>query len=203
MMIKICGITRARDAEAAVGNGASAIGFIFWPNSPRFVDPYRARAIAKALPPFVSTVGVFVNQPAEYINGVASLVPLSVVQLHGDESPAFAARLSRPVLKAITALETAAGWPRQVTLLVDAHDPIARGGTGRIVDWTMAAGLSRQRPIVLAGGLTPDNVAAAVAAVQPWGIDVSSGVEQSPGIKDERRIAALFAAVRQARVSTV
>ena len=203
MMVKICGITRHQDAEAAVAHGASAIGFIFWPDSPRFIDPYRARTIAKTLPPLVSTVGVFVNQPKEYINGVASLVPLSVVQLHGDESPAFAARLSRPVLKAVTRPENANEWPGQVMLLFDVHDPLKRGGTGRVVDWTIAASVARQRRIVLAGGLTPDNVADAVATVQPYGLDVSSGVELSPGIKDERRMAALFAAIHRFRVSTV
>jgi phosphoribosylanthranilate isomerase len=195
MMVKICGITRQQDAEAAIDHGASAIGFIFWPSSPRFIDPYRARKIAKALPPFVSTVGVFVNQPREYINGVASLVPLSVVQLHGDETPDFASHLSRPVLKAVTRRESTREWPEPAMLLVDVHDPVKRGGTGRVVDWSMAAAIARERHIVLAGGLTPDNVAEAVAAVQPWGIDVSSGVEESPGIKDERRIAALFAAI--------
>ena len=203
MMVKICGITRQQDAEAAVAHGASAIGFIFWPDSPRFIDPYRARTIAKTLPPFVSTVGVFVNQPKDFINGVASLVPLSVVQLHGDEPPAFAARLSRPVMKAITRPESVTEWPKQVMLLFDVHDPVKRGGTGRVVDWTIAATVAHERRIVLAGGLTPDNVADAVAAVQPFGIDVSSGVELSPGIKDERRIAALFAAIHRSRVSTV
>jgi phosphoribosylanthranilate isomerase len=203
MMVKICGITRQQDAEAAVAHGASAIGFIFWVGSPRFIDPYRARKIAKALPPFVSTVGVFVNQPKEYINGVASVVPLAVVQLHGDEPPVFASELSRPVMKAITRPESAKEWPAQVMLLFDAHDPVKRGGTGRVVDWTTAATVARERRIVLAGGLTPDNVADAVAAVQPFGIDVSSGVELSPGIKDERRMAALFAAIQRSRVSTV
>src|SRR5215475_5396050 len=126
MMVKICGITRQQDAEAAIDHGASAIGFIFWPSSPRFIDPYRARTISKALPPFISTVGVFVNQPREYINGVASLVPLSVVQLHGDESSVFAACLSRPVLKAVTRQEQVREWPEHVMLLVDAHDPVRR-----------------------------------------------------------------------------
>lgn len=203
MMVKICGITRQQDAEAAVDHGASAIGFIFWPGSPRFIDPYRARKIAKTLPPFVSTVGVFVNQPREFINGVASLVPLSVLQLHGDESPSFAAGLSRPVMKAIARRERADEWPKNVIVLVDVDDPVKRGGTGQVVDWTMAAALARERHIVLAGGLTPDNVADALAAVQPWGVDVSSGVELSPGIKDERRIAALFTAINRSRVSTV
>jgi phosphoribosylanthranilate isomerase len=203
MMVKICGLTRLQDAEAAVAHGASAIGFIFWPGSPRFIDPYRARTIAKTLPPFVSTVGVFVNQTSGYINEVASLVPLSVVQLHGDEPPAFAAQLSRPVMKAVTRLESAREWPKHVTLLFDVNDPVKRGGTGRVADWTTAAALARERRIVLAGGLTPENVADAVAAVQPFGIDVSSGVEASPGIKDERRIAALFAAINRSRVPIV
>jgi phosphoribosylanthranilate isomerase len=148
-------------------------------------------------------VGVFVNQPKDYINGVASLVPLSVIQLHGDEPPAFVAQLSRPVMKAITRPESAKEWPKQVMLLVDVHDPVRRGGTGRVVDWTIAATVARERRIVLAGGLTPDNVADAVTEVRPFGIDVSSGVELSPGIKDERRIAALFAAIHRSRVSTV
>jgi phosphoribosylanthranilate isomerase len=204
MMVKICGITRREDAEMAVARGAMAIGFVFWPDSPRFIDPYRARHIAAVLPPFVSTVGVFVNQPKDYINGVASVVPLSVIQLHGDEPPSFAASLSRPVLKALTWIDapTVSGWPAHVTLLVDAHDPIKRGGTGAIADWPAAASLARQRRVVLAGGLTPDNVAEAIEAVHPFGIDVSSGVESSPGIKDQRRIAALFEAIERTRVST-
>src|SRR5438132_510230 len=101
MLVKICGITQPGDAEAAVQCGAGALGFVFWPKSPRFVDPYRARAIVRSLPPFIATVGVFVNQPPEYVNGVASLVGLSAVQLHGDETPAFAAEMRRPVIKAI------------------------------------------------------------------------------------------------------
>src|SRR6476661_2681992 len=126
MLVKICGITRQQDAEAAVDQGASGAGIIFWPSSPRFIDPYRARKIAKALPPFVSTVGVFVNQPGEYINGVASLVALSVVQLHGDETPDFASQLSRPVLKAVTRSGSAREWPKPAMLLVDVHDPVKR-----------------------------------------------------------------------------
>jgi len=204
MMVKICGITRREDAESAAAQGAAAIGFVFWPGSPRFIDPYRARQIAAMLPPFVSTVGVFVNQSKDYIDGVASVVPLSVVQLHGDESPAFAASLSRRVLKAVTCIDasTISAWPAHVMLIVDAHDPIKRGGTGAPADWPTAANLARQRHVVLAGGLTPDNVAAAIAEVQPFGIDVSSGVESSPGIKDGRRMAALFTAIERARVLT-
>jgi len=196
MIVKICGITRLEDAEAAVAAGAGAIGFIFWPKSPRFIDPHRARAIAAALPPFVTAVGVFVNQPLAYVNGVASLVGLGAVQLHGDETPEFAATVTRPVMKAVSiGRDEAQIWPSRVRLLLDVHDPVARGGTGRTIDWAAAAGLAARREVVLAGGLTPDNVADAVARVRPFGIDVSSGVERAPGIKDHRRLRALFEAV--------
>jgi len=196
MMVKICGITRPEDAGAAVEAGAGAIGFIFWANSPRFIDPHRARTIAAALPPFVTAVGVFVNQPLAYVNGVASLVALGAVQLHGDETPEYAAAVSRPVMKAVSVgRDEASVWPSRVRLLLDVHDPVARGGTGRTVDWAAAADLSARREVLLAGGLTPDNVADAVARVRPFGIDVSAGVERAPGIKDHGRLRALFEAV--------
>jgi phosphoribosylanthranilate isomerase len=199
VLVKICGITRLDDAEAAVEAGAHALGFVFWRESPRFLDPYRARAIVRALPPFVTTVGVFVNQPPEYVAGVASLVPLAAVQLHGDEPVAHAERVGRPVIKALT-LDAAepdrlSAWPGRVTILIDAHDPVRRGGTGRTVDWTAAASIAARRRIVLAGGLTPDNVVQAVDRVRPFGIDLTSGVEHSPGIKDHDRIRALFRAL--------
>ena len=199
MLVKICGVTRADDALAAVDAGASAIGFVFWPDSPRCVDPYRARAIRAALPPFVTAVGVFVNQPVEYVSGVASLVHLGAVQLHGDETPQYASQLSAPIVKALplTTLgeRDLAAWPDETMVLLDVHDPVKRGGTGRTIDWGAAAAISARRRIVLAGGLTPDNVADAVARVRPFGIDVSSGVEVSPGIKDHRRVRALFEAL--------
>lgn len=197
MLVKICGITRGDDAGLAVSAGAQAVGFIFWPNSPRFIDPYRAKAIVRTLPPFVTPVGVFVNQPVEYVNAVAALVGLGVVQLHGDEDPAYARLMKRPVLKAVSlAGDAAARWPRSVMLLVDTHDPVRRGGTGAVSDWSLAATLAAERPIVLAGGLTAANVAAAVTTVRPFGIDVSSGVERAPGVKDPGRLAALFERVR-------
>jgi len=201
MFVKICGITRREDAEAAVAAGANALGFIFWPGSPRAVDPYRARAIAEALPPFVTTVGVFVNQPLDYVSGVASLVRLGAVQLHGDETPAYAAAVRRPVVKAIGVddgftLEALEAWPRSVIVLLDVLDPARRGGTGRTIDWSLAARAASARPIVLAGGLAPENVAEAAARVRPFGIDVSSGVETSPGIKDPERLSALFKVLR-------
>jgi phosphoribosylanthranilate isomerase len=200
MLVKICGITLAEDAEAAVKAGAAAIGFVFWPGSPRFIDPYRARAIAATLPPFVTTVGVFVNQPIEYVTGVASLVRLGAVQLHGDETIEYAAALSRPVVKALSPGDgQAAAWPDRTMLLLDVHDPVRRGGTGRTIDWTAAARVAAQRRVLLAGGLTPENVAEAVLRVRPFGIDVSSGVERAPGVKDHQRLRALFEAVHDIR----
>ena len=160
------------------------------------MDPYRARAIVATLPPFVTPVGVFVNQPAEYVRAVASLVHLGAVQLHGDESEPYAVSLRTPVIKAVTpASRDASAWSARHLLLVDAHDPVLRGGTGLTADWDRAAGLAAARRILLAGGLTPENVAGAMARVRPFGIDVSSGVERSPGVKDHQRLRALFEVV--------
>jgi phosphoribosylanthranilate isomerase len=196
VIVKVCGLTRVEDAIAACDFGAAAVGFIFWPKSPRFIDPYRARAIVRALPPFVTPVGVFVNQRADYVNGVASLVRLGAIQLHGDEDVEYIARITRPVIKAVSNGTADAPWPREALLLVDAHDPERRGGTGVTGDWDAAATLARRRRVLLAGGLNADNVAAAVARVQPFGVDVSSGVEAAPGIKDQDRMKAFFRVLR-------
>ena len=199
MLVKICGITRLEDAELCVECGAQALGFVFWPDSPRSIDPDRARAIVRMLPPFVTPVGVFVNQPADYVNEIAALVELGVVQLHGDESVAYASGLARPVLKAMAVHDASGGavekWAATTMILLDAHDPVRRGGTGRTIDWTAAAAVAARRRIVLAGGLNPDNVAQAIACVRPFGIDVSSGVEQAAGVKDRGRVRALFEAI--------
>ena len=202
MLVKICGITSMEDAEAAVDAGAAALGFVFWPKSPRFIDPHRARAIVSTLPPFVVPVGVFVNQPAAHVRGVAALVRLGAVQLHGDEDVLYVAAMDYPVIKAVAIeqredeAERIDIWPRRTTLLLDVHDPVSRGGTGRTIDWSAAAPIAARRRTLLAGGLTPDNVAEAVACVHPFGIDISSGVERSPGVKDHARIRALFEALR-------
>jgi phosphoribosylanthranilate isomerase len=202
MLVKICGITRSEDAEAAIALGAGALGFVFWPKSPRYVDPEAARAIVAALPPFVATVGVFVDQSARLVNGVAARVGLSAVQLHGDEPVTVVDEIDRPVVKAFamsdtTRIEEAAAWPARVRLLIDVCDPAARGGTGRTVDWQRAAAVAAGRPVLLAGGLKAENVAEAIRTVRPFGIDVSSGVESAPGVKDHARMRALFDEVRR------
>jgi len=197
--VKICGMTRAEDAQAAVRLGATALGFVFWPQSPRWISAAAAGAIIRGLPTGVATVGVFVNQTAEEIRATVAEAGLTSVQLHGDEPPAMAARVGRPVIKA-TSLATAeavmAAWPEDVVLLLDAHDPVRRGGTGRTIDWPAAAAVAAKRRVVLAGGLTPDSVAAAIAAVRPYGVDVSSGVEQAAGVKDEGKMQRFLEQVR-------
>jgi phosphoribosylanthranilate isomerase len=197
-MVKICGITRAEDAMLAVELGAGALGFVFWPGSPRYIAPESARAIVGALPPFVTPVGVFVNQPPDAVNAIADRAGLGAVQLHGDETLEDVVQITRPVLKAITTEDAERGalqWPPRVMLLIDAYDPVRRGGTGQTTDWSVAAGLAARRRLLLAGGLQPDNVGSAVARVRPFGIDVSSGVETAPGIKDHDRLRALFRSV--------
>jgi len=202
--VKICGVTSPGDAAKAAELGASAIGLVFWPASPRCVDVARAREIVNALPPFVSAVGVFVDQ-VEESGSIALAVGLSAVQFHGDERAAtyrdFPLRV-KPlrVIKAVTvrdasAREEAAAVPDSATVLLDAHDRVKRGGTGRVIDWSIAAMIARERPVILSGGLTADNVAVAVAAVKPYAVDVSSGVESAPGRKDPEKLRALFAAL--------
>jgi phosphoribosylanthranilate isomerase len=202
MLVKICGLTRLEDAEVAVALGAGALGFVFWPKSPRYVDPERARAIVAALPPFVTTVGVFVDQAPRLVNGIAARVGLGAVQLHGDEPIAVLDHIDRPVVKAFamrasTHAADADIWPPRVRLLIDVHDAAQRGGTGRTVDWQGAAAIASRRPVLLAGGLKPGNVAEAIRVVRPFGIDVSSGVESAPGLKDHARMRALFEAVAE------
>ena len=195
-------MTRLPDALHAVKHGASALGFVFWPQSPRFISPERAAVIIAALPAGVSTVGVFVNETVEGITRVAAETGISAIQLHGDEPPTYAEALDWPVLRSTTVEQIAqasAAWPPGTTFLMDTADPVRRGGTGRTIDWEEAASAARTRRIVLAGGLTPDNVADAVETVRPFGVDVSSGVEDAPGIKDEDKVARFLASARSAR----
>lgn len=199
--VKICGITRLSDALHAVEHGAGALGFVFWPQSPRCISPERAARIIAALPPGVAAVGVFVNESVDGIRAVVAQTGISAIQLHGDEAPGYADALGWPVLRAITvdqAEQAAAAWPPETTFLMDAGDPVRRGGTGSIVDWEQAASVARGRRIVLAGGLTPDNVAGAIERVRPFGVDVSSGVEDAPGVKNSDKVARFLASARSA-----
>jgi phosphoribosylanthranilate isomerase len=200
MIVKICGITRVEDATVAVSLGATAVGFIFWPGSPRRVAPADAAAIGAALPQEVWKVGVFVDAPADHIRRVIEEARLTAVQLHGNETPAAAAALNARVIKAIALEhvdrpEALDDW-RGVPILLDANDPVRKGGTGRTIDWHRAAEMAARHDIILAGGLRPGNVAEAIARVRPSGIDVSSGVEASPGVKDHDKLRSLFEALR-------
>jgi phosphoribosylanthranilate isomerase len=200
-LIKICGITRLSDARHAVRAGATALGFVFWAESPRSITPAEAGEIIQAIEAPVTTVGVFVNESVDVIRAVVEETGIQAVQLHGDEPPSYARQLNLPLLRSArvdTALETARAWPAETTLLLDAADPVRRGGTGIRVDWPGAASVARLHRVVLAGGLTPVNVAEAIAAVRPAGVDVSSGVEASPGIKDLDKVSRFLANAREA-----
>lgn len=202
--VKVCGITRRDDALRAADLGASAVGFVFWPRSPRYVEPETAAAFARELPADVAPVGVFVDPAVSDVRRIAELVGLAAVQLHGDEPATLCDGLPYRVLKAVavagetTTSDAAGRVPGHITVLLDARDPVRRGGTGRTVDWHVAAGVAARRRIFLAGGLAPENVGAALSTVRPYGIDVSSGVEEQPGRKDAGRLREFFEEVARA-----
>jgi phosphoribosylanthranilate isomerase len=201
IFIKVCGITRLTDALQAVEQGATALGFVFWPRSPRAVSIERAAEIIAELPSHMTTVGVFVNEPVDGIRAIADKTGISAVQLHGDEPPAYADALPLPVIRAVSASEideACAAWSGETTLLVDNVDPVRRGGTGVAVDWSDVAAVTPRRRVVLAGGLSPQNVSDAIRVARPYGVDVSSGVEASPGIKDFDKVARFVANARRA-----
>ena len=204
LVVKICGVTTPDDAAMAAALGADALGLNFWAHSKRLVSAARARRIMEAVPPFVWVVGVFVNAKPKEIEAIASAVGLHAVQLHGDESPAQASRLSLPTVKALrvesaTAAEREARrYERVGTLLLDAPQ-VGYGGGGVTFDWKVARRIARERPILLAGGLNADNVGRAIKLVKPMGVDVASGVERAPGIKDERKVRAFIRAARAAQ----
>jgi phosphoribosylanthranilate isomerase len=201
--IKICGITRPEDARAAVAAGADAVGFVFAP-TPRLVSAEQARALAAEIPPFVATVGLFVDPDPEYVRAVLKRVPLSLLQFHGDETPEQCRAYGRPYIKGIR-MRDDVNLPAEerrfddaVALLLDAFVPDELGGAGRSFDWSRIPE-ARAKPIVLAGGLTAETVGAAIRRVRPAAVDVSSGVETAKGIKDAGRIVAFVRAVREAQ----
>ena len=199
LFVKICGITRAQDAELAAGLGASALGFVFWPNSPRYVDVETAKGIAANLPANVLKVGVFVDQPVEEVARIMDEVGLDVAQLHGHESPEYCRELKRTIFKSVGMTDNGSvhidDFDSDVVLLVDAHDPTRFGGTGKTVNWDSAREIAATRRTILAGGLNTANVKLAVRSVRPYGVDVSSGVESSPGVKDPMRLRTFFEAL--------
>jgi phosphoribosylanthranilate isomerase len=198
LRVKICGITRLQDLQAACAAGADALGFVFYEKSPRNVSVETAAALLRALPPFVQSVGLFVNAEPAFIAAVLKAVPLDLLQFHGDETPADCERHGRPYIKAVRVnrdtdlLKCAADFESARGLLLDAWVPGVAGGTGERFDWGLIPA-ELPGPVILSGGLTPDNVAAAVQQVRPWAVDVSSGVETSKGIKDAQKLAQFIA----------
>ena len=197
--VKICGITRPQDAALAVELGADAIGFVLWAASPRAVTAGQVGAI-DTTGAFAARVGVFVNAPANEIAEAVRVARLGAVQLHGDENATDYSKVGAPLIKAVTLADSddvakTLALPAEVTLLVDASDATKRGGTGRLADWSLAKEVSDARPVILAGGLSASNIGDAIRAVRPWGIDISSGVEDAPGVKSPQRMRDLFAAL--------
>jgi phosphoribosylanthranilate isomerase len=198
--IKICGITRPGDARAAAEAGADAIGLVFYPPSPRYLSVERALEIRDALPPFVQTVALFVNPDAAQVAQVIGRIGPSMLQFHGEETPRFCEEFGLPYVKAcrvkdgVDLLEYLRPFSRAAGWLLDSH--VAEyGGVGESFDWALAPA-QRDRPLILSGGLSQENVAEAIRRVRPWGVDVSSGVESAKGIKDAAKIAAFIAEVR-------
>ena len=199
--IKICGITRAEDARVAAELGADAIGLVFYAPSPRNLSTDAARAIISAVPPFVTMVGLFVDPAQDFVEAVLQRCSLGLLQFHGDEAPGFCRRFRLPYVKAarvradadlvqyLARYDDAQGW------LLDAYHDRLYGGTGETFDWKLIP-RDLDKPVILSGGLTPDNVGVAVRLVRPWAVDVSSGVEAAKGIKDAAKIAAFVAGVK-------
>src|SRR5512138_3169048 len=202
VQIKICGITNIEDAMAAADAGADALGFVFHPASPRYVTPGRAREIIGSLPPALCTVGVFVNLSAPEVLQIAELCGLDFIQLHGSETREYCRRFPRErLIKALSfrsedEFAIMADYPVRA-FLVDAHDPVRFGGTGKTCDWNVAHKAAARHPLVLAGGLGTKNILAALEAVRPLAVDLSSGVESAPGKKDHEKIRAVIASVRR------
>jgi phosphoribosylanthranilate isomerase len=204
LKIKVCGITNLEDAQAAVQAGADALGFVFYKTSPRAIGADVVRSIVTQLPPFVLPVGVFVNEDLKVVRDLMDSSGLALAQLHGDETASYCEQLGRPVLKAVRlqnmgsflAMAEYKGRAQVRGFLIDAFSETAYGGTGQVADWTLAAEAARGAQVLLAGGLTAENVREAVLKVRPYGLDVSSGVEASPGKKDHAKLRAFIQAVK-------
>lgn len=203
LRIKICGVTNLPDAMAAVEAGADALGFMLYPKSKRYVAPETVAAITQVLPPFVARVGVFVNESLNHVSEVKERCQLDTIQLHGEESPEYCAQLPGTIIKAFRlqspqTLIEAQEYPVSAWLL-DSYSPAARGGTGETFNWSwIQDALPLKRPVIVAGGLTPENVAACVLATRPYGLDVSSGVEDGPGKKNAEKMTHLIRQAQQA-----
>ena len=199
--VKICGMTSLKDALLAVESGADAVGFIFYKESPRNISQKDVKEIVAQLPPFVESIGVFVNETSDKINRIAEQCRLTAVQLHGDESPAFCRRIKRRVVKAVRVkdAESLKGMSDfDVSgFLLDAYNEESRGGTGRVFDWNLALRAKKQGPVIIAGGLNPYNVYTAIHRVKPYGVDVCSGVDKSPGVKDPEKISEFIKAAHK------
>ncbi len=199
--IKICGLTREQDIHAVASHGADALGLVFYEKSPRHVSVPQAAGLARAVPPFLTVVGLFVNPTVDYVREVLAKVPLDVLQFHGEEAPEFCASFGKPYLKAIRVkagvdlVECAARYVGAQGLLLDAYVEGTQGGTGESFDWALIPH-NLPLPVILSGGLHAGNVAQAVAQVQPYAVDVSSGVEESKGIKDAAKVAAFIKEVK-------
>ena len=194
--IKVCGMTSLEDTLVAVDAGADAVGFIFYKKSPRSVTIKTVCEIVDGLPPFVDAIGIFVNESAEQINKIADRCKLDRVQLHGDETPAFCKKIRRRVIKAIRvkdiqSLKKLSDFPVSGFLL-DTFSEEQRGGTGKVFDWNLVHPAKKYGTVILAGGLTPNNVRQAIHRVKPYGVDVCSGVESLPGIKDHKKVKAFI-----------
>ena len=201
--VKICGMTNLKDVKVAVDGGVDAVGFIFYKKSPRSVTIKTVREIVVELPPFIDAVGVFVDETAEQINKIADRCNLDRVQLHGNESPAFCKKIRRRVIKAIRvkdiqSLKKLSDYPVS-SFLLDTFSEDQYGGTGRVFDWNLAYPAKKYGPIILAGGLTPNNVRQAIQRIQPYGVDVCSGVESQPGIKDHKKMQTFLKNVKAER----
>lgn len=200
--VKICGITREQDLDAAVAAGADALGFVFYPPSPRFLAKQRAAELVRRLPPFVTSVGLFVDPEPEFVRATLATVALDLLQFQGDESPDFCEQFGRPYLKVarmrpgLDLVEFARAFASARGLLLDAYVE-GYGGCGQVFDWSLVSG-QLPLPVLLAGGLTAENVGGAIRQLRPWAVDVSSGVESAKGIKDAAKIAAFIAAVKNA-----